>query len=55
MRNRIAVLAALSVLGTAALANEKPAAEGAAPGLWTMDLDAARKVAAGLGLEVRGG
>ena len=46
MRNRIAVLAALSVLGTAALANEKPAAEGAAPGLWTMDLDAARKVAA---------
>jgi len=36
----------ISLLALAVTAAEKPATEGAVPGQWTMDLDAARKVAA---------
>jgi thiol-disulfide isomerase/thioredoxin len=44
MKKSIAGLAAL--LAFAVTAAEKPATEGAVPGKWTMDLDAAKKVAA---------
>ena len=44
MIKSIACLA--SLLSLAALAADKPATEGAVPGQWTMDFDAARKVAA---------
>ncbi|MEI7902843.1 MAG: thioredoxin family protein [bacterium] len=40
------VLCLASLLTLAASAAEKPATEGAVPGQWTMDLDAAKKVAA---------
>ena len=44
MKTGLACLA--SLLSLAAVAAEKPATEGAVPGQWTMDLDAAKKVAA---------
>ncbi len=44
MKTGIACLASLLTL--AAAAAEKPATEGAVPGQWTMDMDAAKKVAA---------
>lgn len=44
MKTGIACLA--SLLALAAVAAEKPATEGAVPGQWTMDLEAAKKVAA---------
>lgn len=44
MKNALACLA--SLLACAVLAADKAATEGAVPGQWTMDLDAAKKVAA---------
>ncbi len=46
MQNWIFSLAALPLLAVAVLAADKPAVEGAVPGQWTMDFEAARKVAA---------
>jgi len=45
MNRNVASLAALLLLGAGAFATEKPAFEGALPGQWTMDFDAACKVA----------
>ena len=45
MQNWIVSLAALPLFAAAVLAADKPAVEGAAPGQWTMDFEAARKVA----------
>ena len=46
MKTGLVLFTAFSLFGAATLAAEKPAADGAAPGQWTMDFDAARKVAA---------
>lgn len=46
MKTNIALLTALTLLSGSTLAAEKPAVDGAVPGQWTMDFDAARKVAA---------